>query len=283
MEIIKTIYDLKEKVKTAKHKNKTIGFVPTMGYLHKGHLSLVKKTVEQNDFNVVSIFVNPNQFSPDEDYEEYPRNLSKDAKMVKSIGANIIFAPSVKEMYPEKFNTYVQVEGNITKTLCGQSRPTHFKGVTTIVLKLFNLVQPDKAYFGQKDAQQVAVIKKMVKDLNIDTEIISCPIIREKDGLALSSRNTYLSREERNIAPILYKSLIAAKKMINNGEKNSSNVRRFIVNNINTQPNTNIDYVSIVNAETLEPLKQIQGNILIALAVKLGKTRLIDNIQLEVY
>lgn len=264
-----------------RNEENTIGFIPTMGFLHEGHLSLINKAVSENDIVVVSIFVNPAQFGPNEDYEEYPRDLKKDMELSKKAGANIIFAPKVKEMYPRGFNTYIEVQ-EITDILCGVSRPSHFKGVTTVVTKLFNIVKPDKAYFGQKDAQQSIVIQKMVQDLNFDIDIEVCPIIREPDGLAKSSRNIYLNADERNQAIILSQSLLSAKDLINTGEKNVELVKELIKKMINSKPLANIDYIEILDCNNLNEIQVIEGKVLIALAVKFGNTRLLDNIILEV-
>lgn len=281
MKIFDNIIDLRKYLANIRKDNKSIGLVPTMGYLHKGHISLIDKSVQQNDITVLSIYVNPTQFAPNEDYKTYPNDLENDKRLAQDAGADIIFIPNNKIMYPDNYLTYVTVN-NLTDNLCGKSRPTHFRGVTTIVTKLFNLVQPNRAYFGQKDAQQVIIIKKMVKDLNIPVDIITCPIIREKDGLALSSRNTYLNNEERQQATVLFESLQLAKSYIDNGEHSASVIETIISKMITQKPSTNIDYISIVNADTLKNINHIEGNILIALAVKVGNTRLIDNIKLEV-
>lgn len=281
MKILNSIKDVRAEIKQARKNSKSIGLVPTMGYLHEGHLSLVKRAREENNIVIVSIFVNPTQFGPDEDYVAYPRDIERDSRLVEGEGADIVFAPEVNEMYPDGCSTYVEVEGNITKKLCGASRPGHFKGITTIVTKLFNIITPDRAYFGQKDAQQVAVIEKMVKDLCFDIEIVPCPIIREEDGLAKSSRNMYLNEKERKAATILSKALFNVKEIIGKGEINPSKIEKFIVDTINTEALTDIDYVEIVNARTLEAIRKIKGDVLIALAVKIGKARLIDNIRLE--
>lgn len=281
MKIAKTIKEVRDIIRKERNSGKTIGFVPTMGYLHGGHLSLVRKAKEETDFVVVSIFVNPLQFGPKEDFKEYPRNLNRDIKLLEEVKADLLFAPETEEMYPPGYKTYVEVT-EITDVLCGASRPGHFKGVTTVVTKLFNIVKPDKAFFGQKDAQQVAVIKKMVKDLNMDIEIVPVPIVREEDGLAMSSRNVYLNPEERKAAPILYKSLQRAKELIEKGEKNSSTILKEMEEMILKEPLAKIDYIEIVDGETLKRKDKIEGNVLIALAVKIGKTRLIDNIQMEV-
>ena len=281
MKIIKSIQEIKNIITDEKSKGKSIGFVPTMGYLHDGHLSLMKRAKEENDVVVISIFVNPIQFGQGEDYEVYPRDIERDSKLAESVGVDYIFAPEVKEMYPEGYNTFVEVLG-VTDKLCGASRPGHFKGVTTVVTKLFNIVTPDKAYFGQKDAQQVYVIKQMVRDLNMNVKIISCPIVREHDGLALSSRNTYLLEEERKQALVLSKSLFWAKDMINKGERNAKTLIEGIKSMINEMPLADIDYVKIIDYDTFKEVEELKGNILIALAVKIGKTRLIDNILVEV-
>ncbi len=281
MKLVNKISDLKIIIKSNKSMGKTIGFVPTMGYLHEGHLSLAKRSVQENDFTVMSIFVNPTQFGPNEDFERYPRDLERDLALAESVGVDIVFAPSVEEMYPEGYKTYVNVE-DITGVLCGRSRPGHFRGVTTVVNKLFNIVEPDKAYFGQKDAQQVVVVKKMVKDLNMNLEVIACPIVREPDGLAMSSRNTYLSSEERKAALILSKSLFEAEELIKQGERSGKKIAEYIEGRIKTEKLAEIDYVEVVSADSLEKLEELKGSVLIALAVKFGKTRLIDNIIVEV-
>lgn len=281
MQIIKTITETKSIIKTVKAQGKSIGFVPTMGFLHRGHLTLIEKARSENDFVVVSIFVNPTQFGVGEDFETYPRSLERDAALCEQGGADLIFHPEASEIYPNGYKTYVEVFG-ITDYLCGASRPGHFKGVTTVVNKLFNITQPDKAYFGQKDAQQVAVIQQMVRDLDMNVAIVPCPIARESDGLAMSSRNTYLSTEERQAALVLSKSLFDVKKRIEQGERDSALLREWMINHIKSEPRASIDYVEIVNAATLEPVCQLQGEVLIALAVKIGKVRLIDNIRLIV-
>ena len=281
MLIIETIEQIKEAVKNARKQGKRIGFVPTMGYLHEGHMSLVRKAKQQNDFVIVSIFVNPTQFGPNEDFSSYPRNIVRDAELSHENGADVIFHPSVNVMYPEQTKTFVDV-AEITAPLCGASRPGHFKGVTTVVCKLFNIIQPDKAYFGQKDAQQLATIEQMVRDLNINVEIVPCPIVREADGLALSSRNVYLDEAQRKAALVLSASLFEAKNLIDRGQLNAKLIREFMVDNISAEPLANIDYVEIVNAKTLNSINLIEGDILMALAVRFGKTRLIDNMRIEV-
>lgn len=281
MIIIETIKALKNLVQDYKKQGKTIGFVPTMGFLHQGHLSLIETAKKENDLVIVSIFVNPTQFGVGEDFEAYPRDLDRDVKLSESAGADVIFCPSISEMYPEKYQTYVEVM-EITNKLCGISRPTHFKGVTTVVNKLFNIVEPHKAYFGQKDAQQVAVIKKMVNDLNMNVEIIPCPIVREADGLAMSSRNTYLNPEQRAAALILSKALFTARDMINKGCIDAVEIKETMTSMISSEPLTAIDYIEILDALSLNEIKILKGSVLIALAVKIGRTRLIDNILLEV-
>lgn len=282
MKIVKTVNEVRGIVKAVRAQGRSIGFVPTMGYLHQGHVSLVEKARSENDFVVVSIFVNPTQFGVGEDFETYPRNLEQDSLLCEKAGTDLIFHPEAKEMYPNGYKTYTEVLG-ITDRLCGASRPGHFKGVTTVVNKLFNIVQPDKAYFGQKDAQQVAVLQRMVLDLNIDVTIVPCPIVREEDGLAMSSRNTYLSIEEHKAALILSKSLFEVRKHILDGEHDALVLKEWLTSYIKSEPLASIDYVEIVDALSLEPITKLSGEILIALAVRTGKTRLIDNIRLEVY
>lgn len=283
MSLIKTIDELRSKIKKESiKKDFSIGFVPTMGSLHHGHMSLIKRAKQENDLVVVSIFVNPTQFAPGEDLESYPRDIEKDYNNSIEAGADIIFNPEVSEMYPEMSSTFVTVEGDMTRKLCGRTRPTHFKGVTTVVAKLFNIVKPNNAYFGQKDAQQVAVIEKMVRDLNFDVNIITCELIREEDGLAMSSRNIYLNEKERAEALILSKSLLEVKAMFLNGERDSNKLKEHILNQINTSDLAIIDYVEILDAKNLESIDIIDKKTLVALAVKFGKTRLIDNIYLEV-
>ena len=280
MKIVKTIDELKKEINEY-GKNKTIGFAPTMGYLHEGHLSLIKRAKTENDIAVVSIFVNPTQFGPGEDFESYPRDFEKDARLAEAAGADILFLPDVQEIYPVGSATIVEVEGPITKKLCGNSRPTHFKGVTTVVNILLNIVSPDKAYFGQKDAQQVAVIKKMIRDLHMQVTIVTCPIIREADGLALSSRNVGLRTAEREQAPVLSRALNIAKDLWISGENDVKILKTVISNEINTMPLADIDYVDILDYETLEGIEKIDAPALAAVAVRFGNTRLIDNIILE--
>lgn len=277
MKIITKIEELRSIMKEWKREGLTVGLVPTMGYLHEGHKSLIVKAVSENDKVVVSDFVNPTQFGANEDLSSYPRDIERDAALCESAGAALMFHPEPEEMYfPDKC-TFVDME-KLTKGLCGKTRPVHFSGVCTVVSKLFNIVTPDCAYFGQKDAQQLAVIKRMVRDLNFDITIVGCPIVRESDGLALSSRNTYLSEEERKAALILNKSLILGKRMIEAGEKNPEKVREAIVKNLETEPLAKVDYVEIIDQENLEPVHIMNVPCLIAIAVYIGKTRLIDNL-----
>ncbi|TYQ15570.1 UNVERIFIED_CONTAM: pantoate--beta-alanine ligase [Acetivibrio alkalicellulosi] len=276
MRVVEKIAEIKSIVRSQKRTEKTIGFVPTMGYLHEGHMSLVETSLRHNDYTIMSIFVNPTQFGPNEDFERYPRDLDGDLKKAELAGVDIVFIPTKEEIYPKGYKTYVNVEG-ITNLLCGKSRPDHFRGVTTIVNKLFNIVEPDKAYFGQKDAQQVAVIRKMTSDLNLNVEIVTCPTIREDDGLAMSSRNAYLSEKDRLSATILSKSLFEAKELINKGERNREKIIDFIIQRINTEKDAIIDYVDAVDGDSLEQIDFLKGNVLLALAVKFGQTRLIDN------
>ena len=279
--IIEKIDTLRAYLNGKREAKQTIGLVPTMGYLHEGHLSLIRRAKSENEIVVVSVFVNPTQFAPNEDFDAYPRDIDRDYKLATEAGADIVFHPDASEMYPSKSSTFVEVEGDATKVLCGATRPTHFKGVTTVVNMLFNIVKPDKAYFGQKDAQQAAVISKMVRDLHIDIDITICPIIREKSGLALSSRNKYLSEQEKNDALVLSKSLDAAIESIENGEHECAKINELIAKKINEKPLAKIDYVSIYSYPDLQPIEKIQGRTLIALAVYFGKTRLIDNIIIE--
>jgi len=280
VKVIKDIHKMTDCAKALHRKTKTIGFVPTMGCLHEGHLSLIKRAKKDADTVIVSIFVNPTQFGPREDFRRYPRNFKKDEELAKLCGADIIFYPEAKDIYPKNYHTYVNVK-ELTENLCGASRPGHFQGVTTIVAKLFNIVQPDISYFGQKDAQQAIVIKQMVKDLNIPTKIKILPIVREKDGLAMSSRNVYLSKKERQDALILYRSLLKAKELIKRGQKDVKKVKSIMRVMINKKNTANIDYVSVVDLYTLKDVKTIKGKVLIAVAVRIGKTRLIDNIIIE--
>ena len=276
MKIIDTIAAMKAERNSLEEP---LGFVPTMGYLHEGHISLVKKAREENITVAVSIFVNPTQFGPGEDFESYPRDTERDLKLLEPY-TDIVFMPTVDDLYPAGYNSWVDVEG-LTNKLEGASRPTHFRGVTTIVAKLFNIVRPTKSYFGQKDAQQLAVIKKMVKDLDMNLEVIACPTMREPDGLAMSSRNTYLKPDERKAATVLHQSLKLAEKLYARGERDAEKIRREMTTFIQQQPAANIDYVSIADNETLDEVDRITRPVLVSLAVKIGKPRLIDNLVLE--
>ncbi len=276
MQIVSTIKEVRENVKSWRKEGKTIALVPTMGYLHEGHGSLIRKARENNDKVVVSIFVNPMQFGPTEDLESYPRDLDKDSAYCESLGADLIFHPEPEEMYHDNFSSYVDMSV-LTEELCGLSRPVHFRGVCTVVNKLFNIVQPDRAYFGQKDAQQLAVIKHMVEDLNMNVEVIGCPIVREEDGLAKSSRNTYLSAEERKAALILSKTIFMGQKMVEEGETDAVKLVEAMKKNIETEPLARIDYVKAVDGLTMQQITEIKAPALVAMAVYIGKTRLIDN------
>ena len=258
-----------------------MGYVPTMGALHEGHESLIKKAVSENDKVIVSVFVNPTQFGPNEDYDSYPRNIEKDMALCEEAGACAVFNPEPSEMYFENKSTVISVSG-LTSVLCGAKRPGHFDGVCLVVTKFFNIVKPDRAYFGEKDAQQVAVLKRMVRDLSIDVEIVPCPIIREEDGLAKSSRNTYLNVDERKAAVVLSRSLKIAKQLLDKGERNAAKIKDAIISEINTESLAKIDYVEIVDSEDLTDVSTIEKNILIPIAVYIGKTRLIDNFTYEV-
>jgi pantoate--beta-alanine ligase len=279
MEIISTVGELQNKIKDWKKEGQTIGLVPTMGFLHEGHLSLVRGARQGNDRTAVSIFVNPKQFGPAEDYQVYPRDFNRDAVLLEKEGVDLVFYPPVEDMYPAGYKTYVEVE-DLENKLCGRSRPGHFRGVCTVVLKLFNLILPDEAYFGWKDAQQVLILKKMVEDLNLTVKIRPMPLIREKDGLALSSRNVYLNSQERQAALVLYHSLELAERLIKTGERQAAKIRQQMIDLISAEPLARIDYAEIVDFETLEPLETIGREALVALAVYFGKTRLIDNLRL---
>ena len=277
MQIAKSIAEMK----AARIKSPgSVGFVPTMGYLHEGHLALVRQARAENSTVVVSIFVNPTQFGPSEDFKTYPRDTERDLAMLQKEKTDIVFMPSPEEMYPDRFSSWVNVE-KVTDRLEGSYRPGHFRGVATVVAKLFNIVEPTRAYFGQKDAQQVLVIKKMVSDLNMNLEVIVTPTVRESDGLAMSSRNIYLNPQERQSATVLFKSLILAQNLWQKGERNAENLRQEMTSLINKEPLAKTEYVSIADAQTLEELSEIDRPALASLAVRLGKTRLIDNVLLE--
>ncbi len=276
MQIATTINEVRTLVKTWKKEGMSVGFVPTMGYLHEGHGSLITRAREENDKVVVSIFVNPMQFGPGEDLESYPRDLAKDSAYCESLGADLIFHPEPEEMYMEGFCSYVDMSV-LTEELCGLSRPVHFRGVCTVVNKLFHIVQPDRAYFGQKDAQQLAIIKRMVQDLNMDLEIIGCPIVREEDGLAKSSRNTYLSAEERQAALVLSQAVKLGQELVAAGETDANKIVSEMRDLIEKEPLARIDYVKAVDGLTMQQIDTVKEPMLVALAVYIGKTRLIDN------
>lgn len=280
MQITGKISDVRSQVKEWKKEGLTVGFVPTMGYLHEGHASLMKRAKAECDKVVASIFVNPMQFGVNEDLDSYPRDLEADSKLCESIGVDLIFHPEVEEMYAQGFCSFVDMNG-LTKELCGKSRPVHFRGVCTVVNKLFNIVTPDKAFFGQKDAQQLAVIRRMVKDLNMDIEIVGCPIIREEDGLAKSSRNTYLNEEERKAALILSQTIRLGEKLVADGVKDAKELVAAMKANIEKEPLAKIDYVEAVNMDNIEKVDTIEPGTLVAMAVFIGKTRLIDNFIVE--
>lgn len=283
MKLCQTVAELREEVALAKVAGRSIGLVPTMGALHEGHGSLIAAARKENELVIVSVFVNPTQFGPGEDLEAYPRTLESDCVLAGKMGADIVFAPTAKEMYPSADMTWVEVTGAITSVLCGRSRPIHFRGVTTVVSKLFNLTQPDRAYFGQKDAQQVQVLKRMVKDLFFDLQLRIMPIVREADGLAKSSRNTYLSQEERTAALILSKSLRHAETLFKQGERDGNKLVAETTALIAAEPLSTIDYVEIYELPDLQPVAdRITGACLLAVAVRFGTTRLIDNVILEV-
>ncbi|GFP35783.1 pantoate--beta-alanine ligase [Candidatus Hakubella thermalkaliphila] len=281
MKVISTIKELRAELSKERQEGKTIGLIPTMGYFHQGHLELMRRAREECAVVVVSLYVNPTQFAPSEDFESYPRDFERDKRLAENVGVDYLFCPSNAEMYLSDHLTYVEVE-KITNKLCGASRPHHFKGVTTVVANLFNIVKPDKAYVGQKDAQQVVVIRKMVKDLNFDLEIVVVPTAREEDGLAMSSRNTYLSAVEREEALVLSKSLQHAKELIDSGERIAQKIKEEMQKLIKSKPHVNLEYISICDNKTLEELSRIEGETLIALAAKAGKARLIDNIVIRV-
>lgn len=280
MKIVKTIEEVRNITSQWRAEGMSVGLVPTMGFLHEGHKSLIDRAVSENDRVVVSDFVNPTQFGPSEDLEAYPRDINRDAELCEKAGAALIFNPEPSEMYYDDCEAYVNIN-SLSDELCGKSRPIHFKGVCTVVSKLFNIVKPDRAYFGQKDAQQLAIIKRMVRDLNFDVQIVGCPIIREADGLAKSSRNTYLSSEERKAALILSKAVKLGEDMAKNGENDAEKIVSKIKEIINTEPMARIDYVEAVDAISIKPVKKMDGAVLVAMAVYIGKTRLIDNFIFE--
>ena len=275
-----SIKEVREVIGNWKKRGFSVGLVPTMGYLHPGHISLIERARKENDMVVVSIFVNPIQFGPNEDLDTYPRDMTHDREVCEKAGAELIFAPQPSEMYPSENFAFVDIK-ELGDGLCGAKRPGHFRGVCTVVSKFFNIVLPNRAYFGEKDAQQLAIIRRMVKDLNIGTEIVSCPIVREADGLAMSSRNLYLSPEERKAALSISRSLSAAKELMRKGEKDAVKIRETIVAGISAEPLARIDYAEIVDSADLSPVQRIEKPVLAAVAVYIGKTRLIDNFTFE--
>lgn len=277
MKVIESIADMR---RVRQLLPESVGFVPTMGYLHEGHLTLVRKAKAENASAVVSIFVNPTQFGPSEDFEKYPRDIERDLSMLKKVKTDVVFMPSVSDMYPKHSSTWVDVK-NVTERLEGAARPGHFRGVATVVAKLFNIVQPDRAYFGQKDAQQLLVIKKMVADLNMNLEVIAVPTVRESDGLAMSSRNTYLNPEQRQAALVLYRALSQVKRLWSSGEKDAAKLRRQMLDILRSEPLAIVDYVSVADPDTLEELEAAKPFVVVSMAVRIGKTRLIDNIVLD--
>ncbi len=281
MIIAKAIAEVRKAVREARDQGKLIGLVPTMGALHIGHMSLIKEAKVQSDFVAVSIFVNPTQFGPGEDLDTYPRPLEKDLVICRDHGVDLVFAPDVNEMYPEQNRTWVTVE-KLTEPLCGRSRPGHFRGVTTVCAKLFNIVVPDKAFFGQKDAQQATVIRKMVRDLNLPLEIVVCPTVREADGLAVSSRNQYLNSKQREDAVVLYQSLQKCRSMVDLDVTDADKIEQQMREVLLRADGIEIEYIGLVDADTLEPVSSLGGRILVAVAARIGSTRLIDNIMLDI-
>ncbi len=281
MKITGAIEEVRKQVKEWRRRGLTVGLVPTMGYLHEGHKSLIDRAAAENDRVVVSDFVNPIQFGVNEDLAAYPRDIEADKRLCEQAGADLIFHPEAEEMYAPDFSTYVEMQ-KVSEGLCGKTRPTHFRGVCTVVCKLFNIVMPDRAYFGQKDAQQMAVIRRMVRDLDMDIEIVGCPIIREKDGLAKSSRNTYLNEKERKAALVLSKAVFLGEDMMKNGERDAGIILAAMRGVIEAEPMAKIDYVEMVDADSIEPLTRAKGRVLTAVAVYIGSTRLIDNFIMEV-
>lgn len=276
MEIITTVREMKQRVAAWRADDLSIGLTPTMGALHEGHMSLMERAVAECDRVVTSVFVNPLQFGPGEDYEAYPRNLERDAAIARSKGVDVVFHPRVEEMYPPSYNTYVVME-TLTDSLCGAKRPGHFRGVCTVVTKLFNIIEPDRAYFGQKDAQQLAIIKRMVSDLNMKVDVVACPIVREADGLAKSSRNAYLNDEERRAARCLSRAIFAAQAAIEGGERDVATIKDKLSSIIAAESRARIDYVEVVSLDTMEPVERLGQAGLVAIAVYMGSTRLIDN------
>ena len=280
MEVIATVKEMQQRSEQLRQEGKVIAFVPTMGYLHEGHLALMREGKNRGDTLIISIFVNPTQFGPEEDYERYPRDMQRDLKLAQKVGVDIVFSPSAQEMYPDGFQTYVEVE-KVTQNLCGISRPGHFRGVATVVAKLFNIVKPHIALFGQKDYQQLVTIKRMVEDLNMDTEVIGIPTIRERDGLAMSSRNTYLSPKKRKEAAGLYRALRKGEELFRQGTRDTAAILTTVMGIIKEANPTKIDYVKICDAHNLKDIEEIKKEAIIAVAVHIGKTRLFDNHMLK--
>ncbi len=281
MDVVSKVNAMKEIAKEARAKGRKIGFVPTMGFLHEGHLSLIRKAKEIADMTVVSIFVNPTQFGEGEDFGKYPKDLTRDADLAIAEGVDYLFTPSVEEIYPEGYSTHVEVK-DLSEVMCGKSRPGHFRGVTTVVMKLFHIVLPTFAVFGQKDAQQAIIIKKMLQDLNMDVELVISPTVRHEDGLALSSRNSYLNEKERKAATVLYRALKEAERLIKDGKTDAQSIIGGMEKHIEAEPLARIDYISATDTENLKAVKKMSGSVLIALAVFIGSTRLIDNIMVNV-
>jgi len=281
MQVAKTVREVRAWVRLARDEGKSIGFVPTMGYFHEGHLSLMRRAKTECDLCVVSLFVNPTQFGPSEDFQRYPRDFARDAAMAESVGVDLLFAPDVEEMYPEGYQTYVEVT-EVTRRLEGAARPGHFCGVATVCTKLFNIVQADRAYFGKKDYQQLKVIQRMVRDLNLPIEIVPCETVREPDGLAMSSRNVYLNPDERRAAAVLYRALCAGRDAILAGERDAKKVQVLVEQVIATEPLLKTEYVDVADAETLEPLTDLRDEVVISLAARVGAARLIDNVTVTV-
>ncbi len=277
MKVLRTVQEIQAFSKAAKDSGKSVGLVPTMGALHEGHLTLMRRARQENDVVIASVFVNPTQFGPNEDFDAYPRRFEEDCKKMETVPVDAVFHPEPKEMYPEGYCTFVNVEGDITKKLCGAQRPGHFRGVATVVTKLMNLSRADRAYFGQKDAQQVVVVKRFVSDLNIPTEIVMVPIVREESGLARSSRNQYLSADEKEAALVLSRSLKKSAAAFDGGEKDVETLKKIVREEIGTEPKAVIDYVDIYSFPALLPIEKVTEPVLLAIAVKIGKTRLIDN------
>lgn len=281
MIIAETIQEVRDQVRAWKREGLSVGLVPTMGYLHEGHASLVEESVRQCDRTVSSVFVNPTQFGPNEDLETYPRDFEHDCALLETKGCDLVFHPSVEEMYPDGFATYVEIQSEMPKQLCGKTRPIHFRGVCTVVSKLFHIVEPDKAFFGQKDAQQLTIIRRMVTDLSMGITIVGCPIIRESDGLAKSSRNTYLNEAERKAALVLSQAVFLGQRLVAEGERDADRVVAAMSAHIAKEPLARIDYVSAVDGMTMLPVHEIENDVLIAMAVYIGKTRLIDNFSVK--